>query len=376
MGDGEGGGEVLLQRHGAEVGAAGGGLQRLEVEAGAAEQVHRRIALQPALQQQGLRTGGRTHHVVSLALGRDHRGPAVAGGGRLVHDQGGDGAAARGLLELVGPAAVVGHGLAAELAEHGLARLGLEVGVVDQEDGDLAVQVDALEVVPAALGREDAVADEDQRRVVDGHAVHRPHGADVDRLALGERPAADAHGDGAGDVGADQRHRLGPGAGGAAGFELQVAEAVGEVGDGLGLAGRAGGAALEGVGRQHLHRRRHLRGVDGVRRLGRCGGGERSDGGHKGDSLDAPALHHRIWGSTRGAGEGAVRRSRSEQGRRAASSALPRGPSTASRSPSPRVPRREDHGRRTEDGRELTHHWTPYNAMTSRRSAAWLSGRE
>src|SRR3546814_10306880 len=71
-------------------------------------------------------------------------------------------ALARGFLVLVGPATVVGHGLAAEVAFAGLV-----VGVVDQHQRALALQVDALEVVPAALGRGYAVAYEHDRRIHD-----------------------------------------------------------------------------------------------------------------------------------------------------------------------------------------------------------------
>ena len=67
-------------------------------------------------------------------------------------DQRADGAAPGGFLELVGPAAVIGHP-AAELAGDRLAWGGLEIGIVDQEDGDLAVQIDAFVIVPAAFGR-------------------------------------------------------------------------------------------------------------------------------------------------------------------------------------------------------------------------------
>ncbi len=61
-----------------------------------------------------------------------------------------------GLLELVGPAAVVGERLAAEEFRVVRGRL------VGEEDDDLALHVHALVIVPAELGRGDAVADEDR----------------------------------------------------------------------------------------------------------------------------------------------------------------------------------------------------------------------
>jgi hypothetical protein len=75
------------------------------------------------------------------------------------------------LPRTVGPAAIIGHRLPAEGAGDRIARRSLEIGIVDQEDGDLAGQVDALEVVPLPLGRGDAVADEHHRRVLDAGAV-------------------------------------------------------------------------------------------------------------------------------------------------------------------------------------------------------------
>src|SRR5690606_41918125 len=55
----------------------------------------------------------------------------------------------------------LGHGLAAE----GVQRRVFKVGVVDQDDDDLAAHV-GLEVVPVTLRRADAVTDEDQRLVL------------------------------------------------------------------------------------------------------------------------------------------------------------------------------------------------------------------
>ena len=70
-------------------------------------------------------------------------------------------AMARGAFVLVGPAAVVEARLAGE-------QLRIPVRIVVEHDQDLALQVDALEVVPLVLGRFDAVADEHEAGVVDG----------------------------------------------------------------------------------------------------------------------------------------------------------------------------------------------------------------
>gem|GEM_PF-5181714 len=232
-------------------------LQRFEIQPGAFEQVHRQVALDPAFQRRMRGLGIVADHVEhAVGVGTGDRGPAVGGRRGLVHDQHAGRALPRALLVLVGPAPVVGHALAVERA-----LAGLEVRVVDQHHRDLALQVHALEVVPAAFRRLDPVADEHQRRAVDGDlaaAVER--GAQRDLLALGQRlalaVALDRDLRAADDVGAAQRHRLRPQALAvlevaarlqAGGLELRA-----EVGHGLVLARRGRGAALVGVGGQRL----------------------------------------------------------------------------------------------------------------------------
>ena len=74
-------------------------------------------------------------------------------------DQYTDSATTRGLFVLVGPAAVVGHGLALEEL--------LIVGgrFIDDDEGDFAFEVDTGVVVPVVFGGMDAVADKDNRRI-------------------------------------------------------------------------------------------------------------------------------------------------------------------------------------------------------------------
>ena len=81
-----------------------------------------------------------------------------------MNDEHANGAAACGFFVFVGPAAVVSEGLALE--EGGVVRGRL----VDDDQGDLAVQVDVLavgagEVVPVIFGGMNAVTDEDDGRV-------------------------------------------------------------------------------------------------------------------------------------------------------------------------------------------------------------------
>ncbi len=103
-------------------------------------------------------------------------------------DDRGGGALARGFLELVGPAAVVGHRLAAE--QRFVA--GDEPGIVDEDERRLAAHVEAGVVVPASLGRVDAVADEHDLAASHGrlwlHAARTDHHV----VAVGQRHAAGA----------------------------------------------------------------------------------------------------------------------------------------------------------------------------------------
>ena len=80
--------------------------------------------------------------------------PPVGGRGGFVDDHQPGGALAGSLFILVGPAAVVGHRVAIEQFRvfRGEAR------VIDQHDHGLAADVQAGVVVPAVLGRDDAVA--------------------------------------------------------------------------------------------------------------------------------------------------------------------------------------------------------------------------
>ena len=79
-------------------------------------------------------------------------------------DKRGGGALAGGFLELVGPAAVVGHGLAVKE----LRVVGDEAGVVHEHDDGFALHVETGVVVPVGFRRNDAIADEDEIRVSEG----------------------------------------------------------------------------------------------------------------------------------------------------------------------------------------------------------------
>ena len=70
-------------------------------------------------------------------------------------DKNGLGAVARGLLVLVGPAAVIGEGFPPEKFRIVRRRL------VGEQDQHFALDVHAFEVIPMEFGRHDSVADED-----------------------------------------------------------------------------------------------------------------------------------------------------------------------------------------------------------------------
>jgi hypothetical protein len=78
-----------------------------------------------------------------------------------MNDQHAQGPATGRLLIFVGPAAIIGHGLAAEIALSAF-----KIRVVDQDDEKLAPYVLTFEIIPVALGCRDPIAHEQQRRVL------------------------------------------------------------------------------------------------------------------------------------------------------------------------------------------------------------------
>ncbi len=138
-------------------------LERVEVLAGHLQDGLRGVERHPALDRGASHVLVGRDQVEFLAQVALHDLERIAGRLGLVHDQDAGRAAARTLLELVGPAAVVGHRLAVERLLIELRWIG-GVGhlrVVDQHDDRLALDVDVLEVVPVEFGSGDAVAGED-----------------------------------------------------------------------------------------------------------------------------------------------------------------------------------------------------------------------
>ena len=176
------------------------------------------------------------------------------------------------LLELVGPAAVVGHRIAAEDGRV----LGGETRVVDQHDHRLAGRVDPFVVVPAVLRRDDAVAYEDHLGVGDRLVLHDPFGPGDEVFGPGVVEPAVAGPDrefGLALLGErDERNALEEGVA-VAGFETGRLELIDEVVDRELLSGRGGGAALELVAGECPHGLGEgLEGHGGGGGVGRVGG--------------------------------------------------------------------------------------------------------
>ena len=287
----------VVQCHRTEVGAHRLALLGIEVEAGVGENRLGQLALHPATQRRVLR-----HRLVLAALDVEqrrcaralHRGPAVGGRRGLVHDQHAFGTTACGFLELVGPAAVVGHRLAVECARC----IGFEIGIVDQYHGDLAVQVHVLVVVPLAFRRIDAIADEHQRRIPDLHALARLQALQGHVHAIGQRTLAllqrQAGLGRAVQLRAHQRDRLHPAAIHAAGLQAVAAELLDQVLHRalFTLGGRR--AAFEFIRRQNAHMARQRLRIDAATRqvVGRMGKATDEQAGRQQQHA------HRIHGST------------------------------------------------------------------------------
>ncbi len=222
VGDGEIDGERRpRQRHWPKIRPSGGDAQRREVEPGAPKHRGGRLALDPALKRHSP-TG--TRDVVILAARRGDGAPGIARPGSVVDDQRRHRAPSRRFFVFVGPTTVIGHAPATEPARHRLARPGLEIGIVDQEHRDLAGEVDALEVVPPAFGRVDAITDKHHLRAGDHDAVDRSHGAEVHVAPLRQRhraPIRPHAGRPVTDLGSHQSNVLSPRAAGAGRFETE-----------------------------------------------------------------------------------------------------------------------------------------------------------
>ena len=172
-------------------------------------------------------------------------------------------------LILVGPAAVIGHRIAVEEAGFGI---GI-AGVVDQHDHRLALDIDALVIVPAVLRRDDAIADKDQVRAVERDLVGGALGPEHHVFIRGQAERLAIVGDveaGRAFIQRDfqQRHRLEIAAL-IAGLETDAGHLVGDPLAGGDPARRGRRAALEFIVREGRDHAAHIGFRD--RSAGNCG---------------------------------------------------------------------------------------------------------
>ena len=256
-----------IQGEGFEVRQAGGGAQGIEVLSGGGEPLAGHIAVQPALKVDRLFCRCAAGDGVILTGGRGGDVPAIAGRFGLMDDEGGNRASAGSFLELVGPAAVIGHALATKEACGRVIVCNAEVGVIDEEEGDFSGEVGVAIIVPAALGCAGAKADKDDGGVLDADIWAGIGRADLDIAALLEINhravcACDVEGVHIGDNRMVERDGVCPGAVAPARLQPDRLELVDEVGDGSGLAFGAGGAAFKFVRSHDADDLGHVGGAD------------------------------------------------------------------------------------------------------------------
>ncbi len=209
------------------------------------------------------------------APGGLNRIPAVAHCRRIVDQQHALRALPRGLLDLVGIAAVFGHGVAFEHRGifRGIAR------IVRQHHHRLAVNIEIRVVIPRIFRRDDAVADEYHFAVRHIDFRHRALGPNDHILAEHQIAAAAWRRDGQRRIGAGgdlhQRHLLHV-ARAIAGLQTQLVKILDQVADRLVFSGRSRFAALKIIGGQHAD-------VIAVGRCRRC----RCEGGGSLGCIDA-----------------------------------------------------------------------------------------
>ena len=106
---------------------------------------------------------------VFLGPTRFHDGVGISSGLGLVNDHRSHGAFLRGDFVFVCPATVISHRFS---LEHLLVELGgiFRIGnrrIVDQHQDRFALNIDIFVIVPAVLGRDDAIADKNEIRIVE-----------------------------------------------------------------------------------------------------------------------------------------------------------------------------------------------------------------
>ena len=158
----------VIHRDRLETGFGCCGGQGVEIQAGQREELAGTVFGDPAFHRRESALAGLAGKVeLSAAPGSGHDIPAIGGRFGLVDQDHAGGTLPGGFLILVGPATVIGHGIAVE--EAGL-RVGI-TGVVDQHDHRLACNIEAFIVVPVIFGGHDAIAHKDKIAVLDLNLV-------------------------------------------------------------------------------------------------------------------------------------------------------------------------------------------------------------
>ena len=178
-------------------------------------------------------------------------------------------------LVFVSPATVISHRVALEHRAVELRRIGgiWNRRIVDEHYDRLAAHIDVLVVVPAVLGRDDAVADEHDVGVRHLHFRLKAQRCGDEIAGHGELQFLRARRDGDGRFGRHtvQRDVLDEGAVGIPGLKPDALELIDEITNGELLAARAGTTTFKLVGGQPLDVREKLVSLDAL-----AGGSERT----------------------------------------------------------------------------------------------------
>ena len=238
------------ERHRLEVARRRLLLQGIEILTGERHQLLRAVERDPSFDVHAAHVLVRRDEIELLRRLRLDDLEGIAGGLGLVDDEHGGGAHLRANLVLVGPAAVVGHRLAAERL-----RIVGHRGIVDEHHQRLALDVDALVVVPFVFGRDDPIADKHEIGLVDARGIRDVLGPRHHIVFPFQRQLAAAlleHERRGGRRDADERHLLHVRAVAVSRLQAKLLELIDEIADRQLLASRAGPAPFELVGRENF----------------------------------------------------------------------------------------------------------------------------
>ena len=140
-------------------------LQRLIVQSSSLEEFFRLVAGDPGFHRGAIFAAVGTYQIrLRTGPGVCHDIPAIGGRGRFVHDNCSSCMLTCGFFIFVGPAAIVGHGLAFEEVRI----LRCKAGIVDENDHGLAGEILISVVVPVIFRGDCAIANKDDVARIDG----------------------------------------------------------------------------------------------------------------------------------------------------------------------------------------------------------------